>query len=129
MKDYASMSDEKIAAMVAGLCTIEGVSINEDGVAVRSVVDDSPGSYSGGDYIEFDFDPCNNPADAWPIIVQSGISLIKCTDGSGCWSAEIITDIDEATDNLFQCQSSFDYQDANPLRAAMVVFLMMKDGE
>lgn len=72
-------------------------------------------------------DYCNNPADAWPILVENGISLIKCTVGSGYWSAEIITDIDEVTDKLFQCQSSFDYQDANPLRAAMIVYLQMRE--
>ncbi|EAS3168194.1 hypothetical protein DOV11_04120 [Salmonella enterica] len=72
-------------------------------------------------------DYCNNPEDAWPIISENGISLIKCTVDSGYWSAEIITDIDDVTDKIFQCQSSFDYQDANPLRAAMVVFLMMQE--
>lgn len=106
MKDYASMSDFEINCRVhAEVMEISGLD-----------------SFKAKDY-------CNNPSDAWPIIAQSGISLIKCTVGSGCWSAEIITDIDEATDNLFQCQSSSDYQDANPIRAAMIVFLMMREGE
>ena len=118
MKDYASMSDEQIAVMVAGLCTIDGVSINEDGMAVRNVVDDSPGSYSGGDYIEFDFDPCNNPADAWPIIVGKQISLIsRCANGE--WKAQLHLGRDGIFDSL----------DKNPLRAAMIVFLMMKEGK
>lgn len=113
MKDYASMSDQQINREVQKITGIGCMSGN----GVLIIAD---GRWRT-------FDPCNNPADAWPIIVQSGISLIKCTVGSGYWSAEIITDIDEATDNLFQCQSSFDYQDANPLRAAMIVFLMMKE--
>lgn len=116
MKDYASMSDQQIAVMVAGLCTIEGVSINEDGVAVRNVVDDSPGSYSGGDYIEFDFDPCNNPADAWPVIISSMISIRPVGNDGQLWEAA-------GMDGM-----KADY-DKNPLRAAMVVFLMMKEGE
>lgn len=116
MKDYASMSDEKIAAMVAGLCTIEGVSINEYGVAVRSVVDDSPGSYSGGDYIEFDFDPCNNPADAWPIITQYRISIIDLNDNE--WGCRV-----ESAHGVMRAINE------NPLRCAMIVFLMMKEGE
>ena len=127
MKDYASMSDEQIAVMVAGLCTIDGVSINEDGMAVRNVVDDSPGSYSGGDYIEFDFDPCNNPADAWPIIVENKISTMWMTAEKewcawsggdleeGCWEWENIPD--------------YYFSGESPLRAAMIVFLMMKEGE
>lgn len=122
MKDYASMSDEQIAVMVAGLCTIEGVSINEDGMAVRNVVDDSPGSYSGGDYIEFDFDPCNNPADAWPIIVGKQISLIsRCANGE--WKAQLHLGRDDIFDSYASCW------DKNPLRAAMIVFLMMKESE
>lgn len=122
MKDYASMSDEQIAVMVAGLCTIEGVSINEDGMAVRNVVDDSPGSYSGGDYIEFDFDPCNNPEDAWPIIVGKQISLIsRCANGE--WKAQLHLGRDDIFDSYASCW------DKNPLRAAMIVFLMMKESE
>lgn len=122
MKDYSSMSDEQIAVMVAGLCTIEGVSINEDGMAVRNVVDDSPGSYSGGDYIEFDFDPCNNPEDAWPIIVGKQISLIsRCANGE--WKAQLHLGRDDIFDSYASCW------DKNPLRAAMIVFLMMKESE
>lgn len=121
MKDYASMSDEQIAVMVAGLCTIDGVAINEDGMPVRNVVDNSPGSYSGGDYIGFDFDPCNNPEDAWPIIVENGITL-AFQDGN--WWA----------DNLAYWIDGVEWSiggiiDKKPLRAAMIVFLMMKESE
>lgn len=120
MKDYAAMSDEQIAAMVAGLCTIEGVSINEDGVAVRNVVDDSPGSYSGGDYIEFDFDPCNNPEDAWPILLGNKITIAAPLPQHEYWTAEK-RDTDGGLLNF--------YVGANPLRCAMIVFLMMKECE
>lgn len=116
MKDYASMSDEQIAVMVAGLCTIEGVSINEDGIAVRHVVDDLPGSYSGGDCIEFDFDPCNNPEDAWPVIISSMISIRPVGNDGQLWESSGMDGMKADYDN-------------NPLRAAMVVFLMMKEGE
>lgn len=121
MKDYASMSDEQIAVMVAGLCTIEGVSINEDGIAVRNVVDDSPGSYSGGDYIEFDFDPCNNPADAWPIITENRIGIIPAPDAGKWKSAHREVGEDDTPYHFTRSD--------NPLRAAMIVFLMMKEGE
>lgn len=115
MKDYASMSDREINREVQKLTGMGFMS----GAGVFIVSD---GRWRA-------FDPCNNPADAWPIITSAGISLIRCTVDSGCWSAEIITDIDEVTDKLFQCQSSFDYQDVNPLRCAMIVFLMMKEKE
>ncbi|NAZ55479.1 DUF2591 domain-containing protein [Vibrio toranzoniae] len=66
---------------------------------------------------EVNFDPCNNPLDAWPIIVGNKINiewrdslklnpLAKGTGGNAChWS------------------------DKNPLRAAMICFLRMKEIE
>lgn len=117
MKDYSAMSDGQIAEEVAKFIELGDRKQKGDGTLYIN------------NNVWTRFDPCNNPADAWPIIVENGITLIKCTAGSGHWSAEIITDIDEVTDNLFQCQSSFDYQDANPLRAGMIVFLKMKEGE
>lgn len=98
-----------------------GVAINEDGMAVRNVVDDSPGSYSGGDYIEFDFNPCNNPADAWPIIAENGITL-AFQDGNW-WADNLAYWVDGVEWNIGGII------DKNPLRAAMIVFLMMKEGE
>lgn len=132
MKDYASMSDFEINSAVHNALLSEPYSMlfmgndriewtSKDG---RKIVTDRVPYTKNGVH-----DYCNNPADAWPIITATGISLIKCTVDSVCWSAEIITDIDDVTDNLFQCQSSFDYQDENPLRCAMIVFLMMKEGE
>lgn len=47
----------------------------------------------------YNFDPCNNPADAIPIVIENGISLIN----------------DSGNDNIY--------------RAAMEVFLMMKEAE
>lgn len=115
MKDYASMSDQQINKLVAAA----------DGM-------DSGAHYMGDVVVLRDnrwvsFDPCNNPADAWAIIVENKISLnymlsesawCAHADGlmtDGCWSWDI---------------SPEHYHDhANPLRAAMVVFLMMKEGE
>lgn len=62
-----------------------------------------------------EFNPCNNPSDAWPIIVENKINiewrdslkvppLAKGTGGNQCWHA-----------------------DKNPLRAAMICFLKMND--
>ncbi|MDT9381180.1 phage protein NinX family protein [Citrobacter freundii] len=114
--DYSKLSDFEINKLIA---KHEGVR----GFHCENVGGGSPLRFTN--WKELDY--CNNPADAWPVITANGISLLKCTVGSGYWSAEIITDIDEVTDKIFQCQSSFDYQDANPLRAAMIVFLMMQD--
>ena len=60
------------------------------------------------------FDPCNNPSDAWPIIVENGIGVHKQHDQS--WFSSWTT-------------GEFDCVDKNPLRAAMICFLKMKDKE
>lgn len=66
----------------------------------------------GGDEL-IEFAPCNNPADAWPIINEYGISLIYQE-----------REFQFATnDGNIECSIS------NPLKAAMIIFLMMKDAE
>jgi hypothetical protein len=59
------------------------------------------------------FDYCNNPADAWPIITGNCIDLTFDTRGN-CHASAI--------DVLEHC-------DPNPLRAACIVYLMMKEAE
>lgn len=64
------------------------------------------------------FDPCNNPADAMPIIIENLISLMADMSddrGSTWWCA---SDISNGITSRYK---------SNPLRAAMEVFLMMKD--
>ncbi|AVA41104.1 recombinase [Proteus mirabilis] len=57
------------------------------------------------------FDPCNNPSDAMPIIIENKIAM-------------------NPKDNIWQCGSGFNVaENKNPLRACMEVFLMMKDSE
>lgn len=71
------------------------------------------------------FDPCNNPADAWPIIVKHGISL---THDYGEWESEACLDFPvgaHGTDEL----CSVGGIDKNPLRAAMIAFLLLKESE
>lgn len=61
----------------------------------------------------FYFDPCNNPSDAMPIINEYGISLIY-------------------QDRKFQFATNdgnIECCIANPLKAAMIIFLCMKDAE
>lgn len=59
------------------------------------------------------FNPCNNPADAWPIIVENRISIRNRYEGD--WKAENEWGV------------SHFHISCNPLRAAMIVFLMMRD--
>lgn len=61
-----------------------------------------------------EYDPCNNPADAWPIIAINRIGLIP-NQSNGWYALTVYED--------------FVSDESNPLRAAMIVFLMMKDAE
>ncbi|WP_274370775.1 phage protein NinX family protein [Morganella morganii] len=72
------------------------------------------------------FDPCNHPYDAMPIVFENNISLHAPRFSEG-WMAEYTGSDDDVNDG-FQADY-FDSHNQNPLRAAMEVFLMMKDTE
>ncbi|MGK5586132.1 phage protein NinX family protein [Proteus mirabilis] len=63
-----------------------------------------------------EFNPCNNPADAMPIIIENKLTLSPRYD-SDEWISESLFYHDICSVNK------------NPYRAAMEVFLMMKDAE
>ena len=114
MKDYASMSDFEINRAVGDIifgglwCCRPGTSGNES----------DSWHYGNADATFNPLSPlpdyCNNPADAWPIIEQNKISLTY-HHSRGHWSA------------IFNHENISMH--GSPLRAAMIVFLMMKDGE
>ena len=60
-------------------------------------------------------DYCNNPADAWPIIVENEITLISSWNVEGVWGATVTP--------WNSCEHT------NPLRAAMIVLLQLNDAE
>lgn len=68
------------------------------------------------------FDPCNNPADAWSIIVGNNIDIIQ-DNGQGCALAT------NSVIQMFQGDEVHISQDENPLRAAMIVFLTMQESK
>ncbi|MCW9692317.1 DUF2591 domain-containing protein [Proteus mirabilis] len=72
------------------------------------------------------FDPCNNPSDAMPIIIENNISLRAPHLREG-WMAEYAGCGDDVNDG-FQADY-FDAHNKNPYRAAMEVYLLMKDAE
>lgn len=69
------------------------------------------------------FNPCNNPADAWPIITGNHISLMYA-ESLGEWCAGKPDWVDGC-----EWQLDMDVLDKNPLRAAMIVFLMIQGSE
>ena len=72
-------------------------------------------------------DYCNNPADAWPIIVGSRISLTPFDDFKE-GGDYIAAKYKPTRDNSKPAEVEFFCCD-KPLRAAMIVFLMMKEAE
>lgn len=107
MKNYEDMSDLEIAQKVfffvsSNLCPNGGLAhICSDGFFF---FDDKN--------IKRKFDPCNNPADAWPIITNNFISVIPSIHRD-IWFAD-----GQGGETTF---------DTNPLRAAMIVFLKMNE--
>nr|DAH53596.1 MAG TPA: Protein of unknown function (DUF2591) [Caudoviricetes sp.] len=107
--DYSKMSDTEIAQKVffwlsSDFCPNGGLAhINNDGFF-----------FFDNRSVKRKFDPCNNPADAWPIIVEERIRLNPILYTK--WIAE---------DYL----EDFSFTDINPLRAAMIVFLMMQESK
>lgn len=72
------------------------------------------------------FNPCNNPEDAWQIIIDNKISILSIHNK---WIAAptdtIINGITGDSDVCFYARPDAVF-DVNPLRAAMIVFLMMQ---
>lgn len=71
------------------------------------------------------YNPCNNPSDAWPIILSGNIEITP--NFNGTWTASCIkmyTFEEEPVYDDDLCCS-----DENPLRAACICFLKMKDSE
>lgn len=112
--DYSKLSDYEVSKLVA--MAIGGF-LEEDFCDTHSVIFRRHGRHQ----YSF-FEPCTNPSDAWPIIVEREISIIKdcglhmwCATGKAYWA------------DGCEWQITQEVMDANPLRAAMIVFLMMQD--
>lgn len=126
MTDYSKMSDQHINQLVGIAISRDNTSIiASDGNAVIHEYADC-GELKGLCLGWKVFDPCNNPADAWPIIFDNKITIMhdggfgdRAPEWSACSSFYI---------NDRGVADYFNLTDAtNPLRAAMIVFLMMQE--
>lgn len=99
---YAEMSDFEINKAV-GMATGEAT-VSEP--VFKQVIRNSNGR---------EFNPCNSWADAGPIIVENGIGLMPFKKSPAkAWSTSA------------GLLGNANVQHANPLRAAMIIFLMMR---
>lgn len=105
MKDYSAMSDFEINKSV----------YESFGMDLSGVTESNHYMYNLKNY-------CNSWADAGPIIQDNDISLIS-RRANGEWKAELFLCRKDIFDTYATCFQK------NPIRAAMIVFLMMKDAE
>lgn len=106
MTDYSKLSDQEINLLIAEI-------LNPDSTVIESK-SRPPSACITGHLPSLWVDYCNNPADAWPIIEKEEISIIFNHFSYGIHAA-----IGGKSGNVI-------YDDANPLRAAMVVSLVIE---
>lgn len=126
MNKYRDKSDfeiNKAVAIAIGFPCYYGDGSYTNGLGLRAAV--VKGKNINGNYMVGGFDPCNNPADAMPIVIGNGISLHAPLFGDTRWTAETTVFVGGYDPKAENYQSDHD----NPYRAAMEVFLMMKDAE
>lgn len=112
MKDYENMSDFEISKEVffkAGVDYQDCIATNSKGSSV----------HYGDGANWYEFNPCNNILDSWPLITDNNICIHNNKRSGGIYAMTF----DDYGFVKYEC-----YND-NPLRAAMVVFLKIKDSE
>ncbi|EGQ5294890.1 DUF2591 domain-containing protein [Enterobacter cloacae] len=113
--DYSQLSDQEINIQVARIIHPE-----------REVIESKsrpPSACVIGHFPSKWLDYCNNPADAWPIIVGNDISL---NSYGSAWEASFEHDAPIGAFGTDETVTS-GYEHRNPLRAAMIAFLMKRE--
>ncbi|KXR45695.1 phage protein NinX family protein [Escherichia coli] len=121
--DYSQLSDFEINVAVFEAIH-NGSPDYKEGENGAMVFVSFEGDIVNGDAVEVEvergsFNPCANPADALPIITENNISIILDNPSMPCATDNARDLFDDAGPNV---GVAYD----NPLRAAMIVFLMMQ---
>lgn len=121
MKNYEVMSDFEVNRAVA--CRLDGNDLDIFGRPMFA--SDCYFSVPSGSSVEWHqfgcdesklFDPCNNPSDAWPIIIENSITFNYDT-------AQV------HVSSYFNESVKISTNRKHALRAAMIVFLMMQESK
>ena len=104
MLNYEEMSDLQINLLVAKAVGVDAA--ENSGVVFGAVKHEGDNVVSVMGVVDY----CNNPSDAMPILIEMKIGF-KWVNGS-CTASSVLRGYHESTSD-------------NPLRAAMIVFLMM----
>lgn len=121
MKDYSEMSDFEINKWIAIELSPNGyIGINQSTRSDSEVVvtTENGEGCTKNSYVDY----CNNPSDAWPLIESNLI----------CLMADVFCEPQDGGKWIAQPAYGWQHErvrNDNPLRAAMIVYLMMKDGE
>lgn len=114
MTDYSKMSDLEINMAIARTFYPNDIVIESKSRPPSACITGHPSRW---------VDYCNNEVDAWPIIVENSITIIN---DKNCFP--------RATNDSFlfindQFDDCIHWCDRNPLKAAMIVFLMMQESK
>lgn len=131
---YEEMSDFEINKLVVLAIDSDGdiESVTQRKSKLKCISNQALVKIKGVDGLE-PFNACNNPSDAWQIIVESGISVMMTAGSCGdLWTCGVANFHDGSWD--FDNEKTGEYvdfetYDDNPLRAAMICFLKMKDAQ
>lgn len=120
--DYSQLSDFEINVAVFEAIH-NGSPDYKEGENGDMVFVSFEGDIVNGDAVEVEvergsFNPCANPADAWPIIMENMISVCAYKRANPDMKAVSWWEADSFGEHITL--------DDNPLRAAMIVFLMMQ---
>ena len=111
--DYSKMSDFQINMAVHGCLGLDLHDCTEVAGSLTKI------RSTGGHCVDY----CNNPADAWQIIQENGISINHC---NGVWEASFEWDAPVGAFGTYETVTT-STEHKNPLRAAMVAYLMMRE--
>ncbi len=115
MTNYEEMTDGQINFEAAKILFSEFKLIpNDDDVSV--FVSESTDRFDFMSIRNSAFNPCHDPSHAWPIIIENKISMAFNWEVAGLWTA-------------FVARQHYESTEENPLRAAMICFLKMKDAD
>lgn len=117
--NYEEMSDLQINLLVANAIGVDAA--ENSGVVFGSVKHEGDNVVSVIGVVDY----CNNPSDAWPIITYNSIAIFETAVAGGDVSWVAATNLDKSW--LGYGAEGFDCYHKNPLRAAMIVFLMMRE--
>lgn len=127
--DYSKLSDAEIGQKVGELISFDKLSIiSSDGRALIHEHKDI-GNYEKVCLGWKVLDPCNNAADAWQIIESNRISLLNTENEWIAASRNVGAEGYMGEVDICLYGSGSFFYDKNPLRAAMIVFLMMQESE